>query len=69
MTLLIKNFRLFCCFADTLEDGRLPCIGAANDKDAKTPSERSNILCSSLLSFYVLCYLDFGIGKGHRYAA
>jgi hypothetical protein len=65
MTLLIENFRLFCCIANSLEDGCLPCIGAANDKDAKTPGEPSNILCLSPLSFYALFSLEFGIGKRH----
>ena len=65
MTLLIENFRLFCCIANSLEDGCLSCIGAANDKDAKTPGEPSNILCSSPLSFYILCSLEFSIGKRH----
>ena len=65
MTLAIENFRLFCCVANSLEDGCLPRIGAANNKDAKTPSEPSNILCLSQLSFYNLFSLEFGIGKRH----
>ena len=65
MTLPIENFRLFCCIANSLEDGCLPRIGAANDKDAKTPGEISKTSCSSLLSFYILWSLKFGIGKRH----
>ena len=51
MTLPAENFRLFCCIANSLEDGCLPSIGTANDKDTKTPGELSNILCSSPSSF------------------
>jgi hypothetical protein len=65
MTLLIENFRLFCCIANSLEDGCLSCVGTADDKDAKTLGKPSNILCVSPLSFYVLCSLEFGIGKRH----
>ena len=57
MTIPIENFRLFCCIANSLEDGRLPRIGAANDKDTKTPGPRSEILCSISLSLNSL--LDF----------
>jgi hypothetical protein len=65
MTLPIENLRLFCCIANSLEDGCLPRIGAANDKDAKTSGDASKILCSSLLSCYILFSLEFGIGKRH----
>ena len=65
MSLLIENFWLFCCVANSLEDGCLPCISATNDEDAKTCSEPSSILCLSLLSFYILRSSEFGIGKGH----
>ena len=65
MTLLIENFRLFCCIANSLEDGCLSSIGAANDKDAKTLGSPSNILCSSLMSFYILFSLEFVIRKRH----
>ena len=61
----IENFRLFCCVANSLKDGCLPRIGAADDKDAKTPGEPPNILCSSLLSFYIPCSWEFGIGERH----
>jgi len=65
MTLPVENFRLFCCIANSLENGCLPRIGPANDKDAKTPGEQSKILYSSPLSFYILCSLEFDIGKRH----
>jgi len=65
MTLLIENFRLFCCIANSLEDGCLSRIGAANDKDTKTRGAVSKIFCSSPLSFDILCSLEFGIGKRH----
>ena len=65
MTVPIENLRPFCCIADSMEDGRLSRIGAANDKDAKMPGEPSNMLCSSPLSFYILCSLEFGSGKRH----
>ena len=65
MTPFIENCWLFCCIANTLEDGCLSCIGTANDKDAKTLGELSNIFCLSLLSFNILCSLEFGVGKRH----
>ena len=65
MTLLIENFRLFCCIANSLEDGCLPRIGAANDKDTKTTGPVSEILCSFPLSFNILHWLDFSTGKRH----
>jgi hypothetical protein len=65
MTMPSENFRLFCCMANSLEDGCLPRIGAANDKDAETCGEPSNVLCSFPLSFYILCSFEFGIGKRH----
>ena len=65
MTLPIENLWLFCCIANSLEDGCLSRIGAANDKDAKTRGEHSNISCSSLLPFYIVCSLEFSIGKRH----
>jgi len=65
MTLLIENFRLFCCIANPLEDGCLPCIGAANDKDTKTRGALPNILYPSPLPFDILCSLEFSIGKRH----
>ena len=65
MTFLIKKFRLFCCIANSLEDSCLSRIGAANDQDTKTRREHSNFHCSSPLSFYILCSLEFGIGKRH----
>ena len=65
MALPIENLGLFCCIANSLKDGCLPRIGAANDKDAKTRGEPSNILCSSPLSFYFLCSLELGSGKRH----
>ena len=65
MTPPIENFRLFSCIANSLEDGCLPRIGAANDKDAKTRGERSKNLCLSPLSFYIICFLEFIIGKRH----
>jgi hypothetical protein len=65
MTLLVENFRLFRRIANSLEDGCLPRIGAANDKDAETRGEPSNSLCSFPLSFYILCSLEFGIGMRH----
>ena len=54
MTLLIENFWLFCCIANSLEDGCLPRVSTANDKDPKTVSSRSEMLCSFPLSFYIL---------------
>ena len=65
MTLLIENFWLFCCIANSLEDGCFPRIGAANDEDAKVRGAASKIARSSLLSFYVLCSLGFNIGDRH----
>jgi len=65
MTLLIENLWLFCCIANSLEDSRLPRIGTANDKNTKTPSPLSDILCSFPLSFDILHWLDFSIGKRH----
>ena len=65
MTLPIENFRLFCCVANSLEDGGLSRIGSANDKDAKTLSELSNMSGSYVLSFYIPCSLESGIGKRH----
>jgi len=59
------KFWLFCCIANLLEDGCLPHIGMANDKDMKTPGKPSNIFCLSPLSFYILCSLKFSIGKRH----
>ena len=64
-TLPIENLRLFFCIANSLEDGCLSRISAANDKDAKTLGVPSNILCSSPLYFYILNSLEFGIGKRH----
>ena len=64
ITLPIENFRLFCCIANSLEDGCLPCIGTANDEDAKTRAD-SKILRSSLLSFYILYSVGFNIRKRH----
>jgi hypothetical protein len=46
VTLLVENFRLFRCIANTLEEGGLSRIGAANYKNTKTHGERSNVLCS-----------------------
>ena len=54
MILLIVNSRLFCRIANSLEDGCLPGIGTANDKDTKTRAKPSNISCSSLLSLHTL---------------
>ena len=65
MALLVENFGLFRCIANSLEDGCLPRIGPANDEDAKTCGEFSNILGSSLLSFHVLRSLQFGIRVRH----
>jgi len=65
MTLLIENFRLFCCIANSLEDGCLSRIGAANDKDAKMWDAVSNILYSSPLSFHIRCSFELGIGRRH----
>ena len=65
MTLPIENFRLFCCIANSLEDGCLSRIGAANDKDTKTRGDPSKVLCSFLLSLYILCSLEAGIEKRH----
>ena len=65
ITLLIENFRLFCCIANSLEDSCLSRIGAANDEDAKTWGKPSNVLCSYPLSCYILCILEFDIGKRH----
>ena len=64
MTLLVENFRLFCCIANSLEDGCLPRIAAADDEDTKTPGSPFDILCS-LLPFDVLHWLEFSIGKRH----
>ena len=64
MTLPVENFGLLCCVANSLEDGCLPSIGTANDKDTKTPGPRSDILRSSALSFDILHWLDF---SGKRY--
>ena len=65
VTLPIKNFRLFCCVANSLEDGCLPCIGAANDKNTKTLRPVSEFLCSLPLSCDILHWLDFSTGKRH----
>ena len=65
MTLPIENLRLFCCIANSLKDGCLPRIGAANDKDTKTRAERSNNACSALLSSNILCSLEFSVKRRH----
>ena len=65
MALPIENFWLFCCIANSLEDGCLPRIGAANDEDVKVLGVISKIVRPYLLSFYILCSLGFNIGKGH----
>ena len=65
MALPIEIFWLFYCIANSLEDGCLPCIGAANDEDAKVRGAISKIARPSLLSFYVVCSLKFNIGKRH----
>ena len=65
MAFPIENLRPFCGIANSLEDGCLPCIGAANDEDAKVHGAASKLARSSLLSFYVLCSLGFNIGKRH----
>jgi len=65
MTLPIENFRLFICIANSLEDGCLPRISAANNKDTKTPGPHSDPLCSFPLSFDILHRLDFSTGKRH----
>ena len=64
MALPIENFWLFCCIANSLEDGCLPRIGAANDEDTKTHAV-SKIARSSLLPFHMLCSLGFNIGRRH----
>ena len=61
----IENFWLFCCIANSLEDGCLARISAANDEDTKTLGEPSEPFCSSLLSFYILCFLEIDTGKRH----
>jgi hypothetical protein len=65
MTLPIKNFRLFCCITNSLEDGCLPRIGTANDKYTKTSGTLSDGLCSFPLSFNILHWLDFSTGTRH----
>ena len=65
ITLLIENFGLFCCIANSLKDGCLPCIGAANDKNTKTLGPVSEFLCAFPLSFDILHWLDFSTGKRH----
>jgi hypothetical protein len=65
ITLPAENFRLFCCIANSLEDSCLPRIGAANDEDTKTPGSPSEVFCFPVLSFNILHWLDFGIGRRH----
>ena len=65
LVLRIENLRPFRHIANSLEDGCLPRIGAANDEYAKVRGAASKIARSSLLSFYVLCSLRFNIGKRH----
>ena len=49
MTILTENLRLFCCIANSLEDGCLPRIGTANDEDTKTALVSVAFLCPLLL--------------------
>ena len=64
VTFGIENLWLFCCIAHSLEDGRLACIGAADDEDTKTLGKLWNrIRCLSLLPFGDLRWLNFGIGQ------
>ena len=65
LVLRIENLRPFRRTANSLEDGCLPRIGAANDEYAKVRGAASKIAHSSLLSFYVLCSLRFNIGTRH----
>ena len=65
MTLPIENSRLLCCIADSLKDGCLPRIGAANDKDTKAPGPLSDIFLG--LHTVPVSYGYTGILYGYPY--